>query len=223
MRFTPFFPLPLVFLAAACTAAPACKDFVIISARGTSERQGPSFVFVETIKQVLGTLPNGATIDTVYPADRSMNIKPGVDWINQYITTSLESCPMQKFALLGYSQGAMVVSAALQELMDRGGPINDSIKAVLLFGNPYHVPNREGNVDEHGGSSTTGAVGVVSGMNPTAASRFAVQGRVLDVCFTGDTVCNRAPSKDPMAHGKYGASKEVQEIGADFLLEHLRT
>ncbi|KAE8193873.1 hypothetical protein CF336_g3796 [Tilletia laevis] len=200
-------------------SASSCKDYVLISSRGTAEGQGPSSVFAGAIETVLGTLANGIEVDTVYPAD--WNLDPhqsGANWIHQYITQSLASCPRQNFALLGYSQGAMVSSGALEKLSNGA---NGAIKAALFFGNPCHVPQRNGNVDEHGGNLTAGAFGLNWTHNPSAVNDFAVSGRLLDVCFTGDIVCNSAPSFDLSAHGRYGASQEVQKMGANFLLRHL--
>ncbi|CAD6888271.1 unnamed protein product [Tilletia controversa] len=239
MRFIPSLTLALATLTVACTAAPmsfpptrptpatlptlaTCKDYVLISSRGTQERQGPSFIFKDIIKDVLQALPNGAEVDTVYPADWGMHFEIGSDWIFQYITKSLASCPQQKFALLGWSQGAMVSSGAIQKFAESRSAAKNSIKAAVFFGNPFHVPHRVGNVDEHGQFTTSAVSGIASYGNPNAATSFAQQGKLLDICFEGDTICNRARSSDPAAHGKYGARPQITKMSVDFLLKHLR-
>ncbi|CAD6888270.1 unnamed protein product [Tilletia controversa] len=232
MRYISSLTFTLAALTVACTAASyphasGCKDYVLISSRGTGEPQGPSSELKSVIKTVFDTLPNGVAVDTVYPADWNLQIGIGANWIKEYIGKSLASCPRQKFALLGYSQGSMVSSAALDRLPHGA---NGAIKAALFFGNPFHVPQRPGNVDEHGRPST-GASGCESANNPPAANAFAASGRLLDVCFTGDTVCNKPPAMAPMRHGVYGFSKqhgmygfteETVRLGADFLIKHLR-
>lgn len=60
------------------------------------------------------------------------------------IRRGLQACPNQKYALLGYSQGATVVLEALGKLDHE---TTKSINAGVLVGNPYRTPGRTSNVD----------------------------------------------------------------------------
>ncbi|KAL9941086.1 hypothetical protein V8E36_000574 [Tilletia maclaganii] len=192
---------------------------MIFSSRGTDEKQGPTFTMTQVIAKTLATVPNGIALDTVYPADWGMQAEIGADWIVKQFEATVPHCPNTKVVLIGWSQGAMVSSLAATELAKKGYQAN--VKALYLVGNPYRIPARPGNVDEHGQQGLTYmAKGVATESNPPFVNSVARDGIVLDVCYTGDTICNHAPSKDPAAHGKYGEPK-VQAMGANFIIHHL--
>lgn len=86
----------------------ACHDYLLIDSRGTGEPQGESIGFKGMISQVMAALPNGARYDTVYPAAPDITQETtfiGSKNIEQVINQGLQTCPQQKYALLGYSQG----------------------------------------------------------------------------------------------------------------------
>lgn len=70
-----------------------------------------------------------------YPADAGKDtVNIGVkDILNRLKTKSVE-CPNMKYALVGYSQGASVMRAALQGYNDTA--IMDKILAMVMFGDP---------------------------------------------------------------------------------------
>ena len=75
------------------------------------------------ISNTLSQLPGGIEYDTVYPANLLQDIQPAIAdvssptssillrlfmallQITSYINNGLVNCPLQKYALLGYSQG----------------------------------------------------------------------------------------------------------------------
>lgn len=96
------------FLTNSLLASATCYDYLLIDSRGTGEPQGESIGFKGMIADVLATLPNGARYDTVYPAAPDITQETtfiGSMDIENVIQQGLQSCPQQKYALLGYSQG----------------------------------------------------------------------------------------------------------------------
>lgn len=210
----------------AASASATCHDYVLIDSRGTGELQGESIGFRSMIAQVMDALPNGARHDTVYPAGPDLTQITtfiGSTDIETLIQHGLTDCPSQKYALLGYSQGATVTNQVLQKFTPFSAE-GQAIKAVVLVGNPYHVPNQQGNKDEKCGTSTAGANGV---LNPIADFRIPASwyqtGKVLDICYTNDAVCNGINIGDLFSptHLVYGFDKGVQSCGAHFLVMQL--
>lgn len=215
--------------AAAVGAANDCPDYALITARGTGELPGPSAgfsgIFTEGMaKQALSALPNGVEYDVLYPADAT----PWSPFIGsadatRYIERALASCPQQKFALMGYSQGATVVLETLKSLEK---PASDAIKAIVFLGNPYHVKNQASTVDENGGTATRAFDGSLLYLDRGLglSSDLANSGKVLDICSTGDLVCCGI-SKDTLlslSHLLYPMNKNVQKMGAEHLISRLR-
>ncbi|CAD6893654.1 unnamed protein product [Tilletia controversa] len=188
-----------------------CKRYILFTARDQSEPQGPSSAFEGMIKKTLATIPDGDEVDIVYPADPSVNgAHQGLIWLEAYLDNALKSCPHLEFALLGYGQGAILTSLAGARYFTSGG----GLKAVVMAGNLMHTPNRKGNVDENGGSTTAGAKGPSMTDNPPPLNNFADS--ILDICFTGDPYCDFSAS-DLTAHSLYGQTDSVQSLGATFL------
>ncbi|KAK0547963.1 hypothetical protein OC846_004650 [Tilletia horrida] len=205
----------------ASTDSLECKDYLIISSRGTYEKPGPSFVFTGMIKSTLDAVPNGQEVDNPYPASAAANSPDeGINWLQTFLTSRVKKCPNEKYGLMGYSQGAAVVTLAAAKLTK--DPVYNNIKGIVMVGDPFRGKYRPGNYDESGGVSNAGVDGKMMGGRPPLMDTFTDDHKVLDVCYTGDFVCdNDNPSNDPGAHGKYGASKSTQDLGAKFLIEKL--
>ena len=56
------------------------------------------------IRSTLAAVPNGKTVNVVYPASINQNSASGTAFIVNAVKSGVASCPGQKFALLGYSQ-----------------------------------------------------------------------------------------------------------------------
>lgn len=129
----------------------------------------------------MATLPSGGRHDTVYPAapdGTQQTTFIGSKDIRSVIQDGLQACPAQKYALLGYSQGATVTNEVLQAFSPSSSE-GQALKAVVLVGNPYHLPNKTGNVDETCGSSTAGASGILlSTANYTIPDSWYATGKV---------------------------------------------
>lgn len=220
--------LHCVLLAAwqASAASATCKDYLLIDSRGTGELQGESIGFRGMISQVMTALPNGGRHDTLYPAAPDLTQQTtfiGSTDIERLIQNGLKNCPEQKYALLGYSQGATVTNQVLQKFAPSSTE-GQAIKAVVLVGNPYHVPDAQGNKDEKCGTKTAGANGI---LNPIADYRIPgawyQTGKVLDICYTNDSVCNGLNLGNLFSpnHLVYGFDPSVQSCGAHFLVTKL--
>lgn len=218
----------LAVLASCAVGAPAvqdCHDYVLISARGTGELQGPSFGFLGMIKQTLSQVPGGVEYDVVYPAAPDLTQQTtfiGAKDIEKHVNNGFRSCPNQKYALMGYSQGATVVLEAFQNL--DGTAAGDQIKAVVLIGNPYQVKNQQSTVDQNGGSFTRKFDGILLPLAGTLnlQPKLPQNGDALNICFIGDPVCTGVEfAISSPAHLAYGLSPAVQNMGAKHLIAKL--
>lgn len=215
-------------------AAPtaSCNSYALISARGTGEPQGPSTGFKGMIAHTLASVPGGVEYDVVYPAagdPTQQTTYIGSRDILRYISEGMAACPDQKYALLGYSQGATVVLEAIKNIT--GTAMEPLLKAVVFDGNPYQVKNQKSTVDENGGSKTRGndgillkgffgGIGSIPGIG--LSKHWDNSGKVLNICFEGDPVCNGiAYSITSPAHIAYPISASVQKMGGDHLVAKL--
>ncbi|EME46961.1 carbohydrate esterase family 5 protein [Dothistroma septosporum NZE10] len=226
MHYTSALSALVAGLATVNAQSTTCHSYVIISIRGTYELQGRSIAFTSMINDTFAAIPGGIEYDAVYPAAVNQTAYLGADDVTRYITTGLQSCPSQKYAILGYSQGASATMLTLANITDSSTPIYNAIKAVLVVGNPYHVPNATLNIDEFGGSSTRKYPGATYNAN-NASTRgipeiYYQNGKLLDICHTEDIVC--APgypnSSFSPGHLHYGDAN-VQTLGKNFLIEKL--
>ncbi|KAL2261877.1 hypothetical protein VTK26DRAFT_3109 [Humicola hyalothermophila] len=148
-----------------------CSDYEILVARGTSE---PNFepdgkfgvvVGDPVVSNVTEVLPGSRGYPVQYPASSDIisGIRQGARDVVNRITSQALRCPNQKFALVGYSQGAAVMHAAADDLSRL---LYSRIKALVMFGDSY---NRLG----------------LLGRFPTGLNEKATQ-----VCAPGDPVCD---------------------------------
>ncbi|MGW0252505.1 cutinase family protein [Nocardia goodfellowii] len=116
-------------------------------------------------------------------------------------------CPSTALALVGYSQGAQVISSFAEEVGAGRGPVApDRVAGVALFSDPARapgspvIPGRPGQLTPDPAPGTNGAA--VSGVAITSASASgggiattsgvdygALTGRVADICAEGDLSC----------------------------------
>ncbi len=221
-------PIILCCLATLAAAAPltgSCNDYALLDVRGAFEPQGPSAGFNIMVASTLSALPGGVEYDVVYPASPDISQNStfiGSEDVQNYINNGYAACPDQKYALLGYSQGATVVLEALQALS--GSKPGQQIKAVLLIGNPYQVSGQATTVDENNGNITRGFDGALL---PLAGSlsldpKLPQDGTALNICYIGDPVCTGlAFAVTSGLHLAYPLDAAVQQLGAKHLLARL--
>lgn len=226
MRFTTGLAALATSFAVATAQSTTCNNYVIISIRGTYEVQGRSIAFTTMVNDTLNAIPGGIEYDAVYPAAVNQTAYLGADDVTRYIDAGLQNCPNQKYAILGYSQGASATMLTLANITDPSTAIYKAIRAVLVVGNPYHVPNAALNIDEFGGDATRSYPGAAyNASNPAASgipSIYYQNGKLLDICHTEDVVC--APGYPNATffpgHVHYG-DQNVQDLGGKFLISHL--
>lgn len=204
-----------------------CYDYVLVATRGTTELQGPSIAFQNMTATTLSRIPNGLLYNTVYPASwASGSLDAGADAITQYINDGLQNCPQQKYALLGYSQGATATALALRNFADPSCAGYNAIAGVLLVGNPLFKPYQAVNRDQNGTKATDHFTGVLyragGGVVPLSWYQSA---KLIDICYYDDFVCNGATKTAMQAgwryHLSYGITPSVQDMGATFLYANI--
>ncbi|KAG0148549.1 hypothetical protein CROQUDRAFT_75183 [Cronartium quercuum f. sp. fusiforme G11] len=174
-----------------------CKKYKIISARGTGENQLHPTGYAKFISEVLASVPDGGNYEVfVYPATVDYVAGPGEGAADamRYISGQKSSCPKQVYVLIGYSEGAMVVT----QLLKKTELPASSIVAIVLYGNPYF----KGGAPQNACSAKTGA-GVASATGISMPSRYS--SITFDCCVTGDQVCQTTGSMVP--HLTYGGSQ----------------
>jgi pimeloyl-ACP methyl ester carboxylesterase len=219
--------LPLLLVATPVKSAGTdCHDYVLINTRGTGEPQAPSVGFRKMIEAILLEVLGGTSYDTRYlaaPDATQLTTLVGSRDIIELIKEGTQSCPDQKYVLLGYSQGATVTNQVLQHF-DTKSNEGDNIKGVVLIGNPYHQPNEVGNLDEDCGSTTAGAMGILNRIaDYTIPDTWYTTGKIRDICSTDDQVCNGISASNLFSgtHLLYGFTESVQTCGSDFVINQL--
>lgn len=157
----------------------ACADFVFIGVRGSGESPG----YGPTVTRVRDGLASRWTKGTVrqlwleYPAsdphtlanvpmqslllDQPMptteyftSAETGAKNLATVLADSANRCPAERTILAGYSQGAQVITSAL----DAVPQAPSRLAAAILIGNPSHYPGQS--VRELSGSASQNAIGL---------------------------------------------------------------
>ncbi|KAK0553321.1 hypothetical protein OC846_002564 [Tilletia horrida] len=220
--------------ASASNASPleprACPPYEIITARGTSAAQGDTTGYTGMLNQALASLPGSTHYDVVYPAslDFYNSIQAGARDLGAHIRNGITFCPNQKYALIGYSQGAEVINTYLQDVTpSNNANIYNQIKAVVHIGNPSHSPYNPSNYDENGGRTTDPyAGGGIAGFKTQPLTAYIYSGKLRDICYNYDTICaftEPKPSGPAQSgnHFAYNGSASVQSQGANHIVSKL--
>jgi cutinase len=155
----------------------ACPNVEIVTARGTGDAQAGAMGLAGLNQGIAGQVPNTPIYQVVYPASadflNSANV--GTQDALAHMRAKAGACPNTRFFLTGYSQGAMVMTGALQKI----GDLTPRVIGGVFYGNPYYK-----------GSSPTAAGPdmAATGIIPTGIPP-SWGGKVRDYCVDGDTVC----------------------------------
>jgi cutinase len=193
-------PVPVIH-----SAAPAhCSDVEVAFARGTNQPPGFGRVGDAFLRAFLAGVP-GRTVGLYavnYPADSQQDFGVGANDLTRHVTAVAATCPKTTFVLGGYSQGAMVIAAAIGVPMS-GAPtdvlparLSTQVAAVVVFGNP--LGSRGRSID-------------------TAGTPF--RARSVEFCDRDDPVCGRRGPL-PGSHRGYPDNGATDQAAA-FAVGHL--
>ncbi|MFE3759859.1 cutinase family protein [Nocardia tengchongensis] len=189
-----------VFVPQPRSHAQGCAAVDVVVARGTGEPGWLGDQIGDPLFDMLqDRLPVSATAYRVnYPADYSFDVGAGSADLVRHLTARAAACPDQQFVLVGYSQGAAVVQAALGTgvvswypgRVQLPGYLGARVAAVLLFGDP------------------------VRGLGWNVPGEYL--SRTGDWCVGGDPVCGSGLNAN--AHVAYGSDLVD---AANFTADHL--
>jgi cutinase len=160
-----------------------CSPVHIIVARGTFELPGTSALGVGPFASGLALRTGGSVWDVPYRADLDYIVAPGqgANKVVNHLKERAAKCPNEKYVLSGYSKGAMVQVLAMPKIP---AAIEPRVRAVVLFGNPFHDPNSKANAPGIGNNAPL-AGGLVPGINIPLKWRD----KTRDWCNSGDPIC----------------------------------
>jgi len=177
-------------------AAAPCTDIDVVSARGTFEPGTLGIIVGDPVYSAIQRRLTGRSTTSYavnYPADLSPTsaTQGNVDLVN-HVTRQASSCPNQRFVLVGYSQGANVVSNSIG-VSSAGAAVGAPIAATI----PASVGSRVAAVLVFG--PPIGALGKhITG---------TYQSRTKEYCALNDPVCQPG-GLDPLAHLTYSGSAD---------------
>lgn len=202
-----------------------CTPYLVVTARGTAEPRKKKQLLSPVVRAIKKALPEQvATLDLDYPADTDVNLggTRGARLLLDTLNVQSEACPEQRFVLLGYSQGALIVGDALADAPSRlvgvaAGQLSeaaaDRVVAVVLYGNPRFSgaePYASGSYDE-----------ALGGILPREASSLDVfADRIRDFCVKTDFICQSSMDLNEKGHVAY-FKNGMQQDGAEFVLERI--
>ncbi|CAE6446964.1 unnamed protein product [Rhizoctonia solani] len=198
--------LGLLFFASSSSAAPiderqtSCSALQLVFLAGTNEEGlglagGP--LSTALASAVTGTTTYSVPYDT--SAEYGPTVTAGATMTVDYITAQAARCPSQRFALGGYSKGAMVVHS-----MSLSTTLKAKVVAVTVFGDPYR------------GISNSWPINSPV-VNSDPRSGFINSQNVASFCNDGDIVCRGGLSVP--AHLTYGEDGST-DIAAAFIKNH---
>ncbi len=116
----------------ASSSTPGCPPLYLIFARGTAEIQGTFGIVGRPLCTGLQqAIPGTLCYDTVYTSDAEYMVSPGIgaNTASRFIASIAAKCPTTKYALAGYSKGAMVVHQIRAK----------NVVAAVTFGDPLKM------------------------------------------------------------------------------------
>ncbi|TDZ41462.1 Acetylxylan esterase 2 [Colletotrichum trifolii] len=177
-------------------AAGCATGVHMIVARASTEKPGPGIIG-GVANRVQSQIPGSDMVSVDYPAQLNPyqpSQRAGVTAMTKLVQDYATQCPQSKMVLMGYSQGAHVTADVLCGTSEPNFPatqpvaadIADKIAAVVLMGDPSHVPSQPFNK----GTATN------NGVFPRgdSAACGALASRMASFCDSGDTFCDSGNS-----------------------------
>ncbi|MGW0007257.1 cutinase family protein [Nocardia grenadensis] len=224
----------------ALAEAGGCPGFFVLGVQGTGESTPNSPVAADAglLSQVLGPLTeilSGAAVGRAYvpylagfggalpgatTAPYSVSAGEGLRRLRDMAADVAQRCPGSQLGLIGYSQGAHVVSMFAREVgTGRGAVPAGRVAAVALLADPTRAPGAAvfpglpGAGRPEAAPGTTGAElgalpefpqhpapgGGIGPLRDIAPDFGELTGRVASLCLPGDLACD-APADAPLLH-----------------------
>lgn len=201
-----------------------CADYLVITARGTGEPSRGQLLS-PVARAIEDARPDQVVVlDLDYPADTDVQEggTAGARVLVDTLNVQAAACPLQRFVLLGYSQGALVIGDALAEAEVRvvGATVGDveeatqqRILAIVLYGDPRFM-----GLEAYNAGSYSPAL---NGLLPRPEGALAAYAdRIRDYCVAGDFVCQSSLDLDEQPHVAY-YENGMQADGAAFVISRL--
>lgn len=195
-----------------------CSPYLVLTARGTGE-PSEGQLLSPIVRDIVDSRPGLVqALDIDYPADDDVKHGStlGARLLIDTMNVQTERCGAQRFILLGYSQGALVIGDALvppeQRLVgETVGELTpeaaDRVLTIVLFGNPRFTSSEPFNVGSFHPD--------LSGILPRPpGSLEAYSDRMRDYCVRGDFVCQSSLDLDPELHQSYYHNGMQQDAAA---------
>lgn len=202
-----------------------CLPYLVLTARGTGEPHRGQLLSPVSRAIDKARPDQVVTTDLEYPADTDVNggASLGVRMLVATLNLQAQACPEQKFVLLGYSQGAMVIGDALAGPSARlvGTKADElrpeaeaAISAIVFYGDPRFMGAEdfnEGSYDE-----------TRDGLLPRPLGALASYAdRMRDYCVSDDFICQATTTDlDEAGHVAY-FDNGMQQDGAAFAITKL--
>ncbi|XPP25852.1 MAG: cutinase family protein [Leucobacter sp.] len=201
-----------------------CSPYLVITVRGTGEPTKGQLL--SPVARAISDARPGSvqTVDLDYPANTDVKEggTVGARTLIDTLNLQTESCEEQRFVVLGYSQGALIVGDALAAPESRlVGPTvgevtaaaAERILAVVLYGNPRFVGGESYNAGSYRAQT--------NGLLPRPlGSLQAYADRIRDYCVARDFVCQSSLDLDEQGHISY-YDNGMQQDGAAFVITRL--
>ncbi|KAG5979813.1 hypothetical protein E4U55_004731 [Claviceps digitariae] len=208
---------PLALLAARVTvpepeagdSIQGCADngLYLISIRGTTEQRGIGVAGTLIANQVQNQIKGTKIVALDYPAtftdpSYQVSVGDGTKALTKLVSEHVKSCPKDKIAIIGYSQGAQVAMDTIcgtDELsFDNttaiaSAKLENHVVAVAVFGDPTYIANVTYN------KGTSASNGLFPRKNIDSCLRYADM--IASWCDTGDIFC--ASGDSSAVHGQY--------------------
>lgn len=239
----------------AIAEAGGCPGLFVLGVQGTGQSSPDSPVAADTgmLAMVLGPLTEpgrrpavgrayvpyqaafGGALPSATATPYSTSASGGLDRLREMAVEVTDRCPHTQLAMIGYSQGAHVVSMFASEIGAGSGPVPaDRVAAVALLADPTRAPGaatfpgRPGQSRPDPAPGTTGAElaalpefphapaagGGIGPLRDIAPDFGALTGRVASLCQSGDLACD-APADAPLLHVAANILGQAELIPAD--------
>jgi len=143
----------------------------------------------------------GAVLRT--PGRYHDSVVKGKKWLREHVKQKIDHCGTRtKIILSGFSQGAQVVGDVYQELEKQGRA--GYIFGVILFGDPYFNPHRDGRGSSQGKWRHTYRRGALGRRPVYGRYTRTYLARIRSYCHKKDPVCQDGSSVSFSDHSNYG-------------------